>query len=165
MGYARQCKLSLDVSVKPRYEKSPERRLLPCRPVMRNFSPARQTEMAEKILIVEDEVIIRKNFSHVLRAEGYEVEEATSGIQALELLEYQQFDLVITDVIMPRLGGLELAARVHARAPQTPIILLTAYPLSESKTAALPEVVEILMKPIDLDVLVSTVKRLLQRSA
>jgi CheY-like chemotaxis protein len=141
-------------------ETRPERRLLPCGPVMQNFSPARQTKMAEKILIVEDEVIIRKNFSHVLRAEGYDVEEARSGIEALDLLQHQQFDLVISDWLMPQVGGLEVATRVRARSPQTPIILLTAYPLSEADTAALPGLIEILLKPVDLDVLVSTVRRL-----
>jgi CheY-like chemotaxis protein len=118
--------------------------------------------MAEKILIVEDEAIIRRNFCHVLRAEGYDVEEARSGIEALDLLAHEQFDLVISDWLMPQVGGLEVASRVRSRSPQTPVILLTAYPLSESETAALPGVVEILMKPIDLDVLISTVRRLLR---
>jgi len=146
-------------------ELEPASRVLPCWPVMRNVGAARQTRMAEKILIVEDEVIIRKNFCQVMRAEGYQVEEASSGIEALDLLEHQEFDMVISDLIMPQVGGFEVVARVRARSPQTPVILLTAYPLSESEIAALPGEVEILVKPTDLDALLSTVKRLLQRSA
>lgn len=121
--------------------------------------------MAARILIVEDEAIVRKNFCYVLRNEGYEVHEASSGVQALGLINEHQFDLVVTDLVMPEMDGLKLVERVQAQSPQTRIILLTAFFSSKSTDPISPAGIEILIKPVELDVLVSTVKRLLRANA
>lgn len=119
------------------------------------------TCMAEKILIVEDEAIVRKNLSYFLDNEGYEVHEASNGLQAIELIKKRQFDLVITDLLMPELDGVELIQRVQAQSPETRMIVFTAYLSAKSADAGLPGPVEVLAKPIELDVLLSTVRRLL----
>jgi CheY-like chemotaxis protein len=118
--------------------------------------------MKKRILVVEDEAILRKNFCLVLGYEGYEVHEATNGAQAIELLDQHDFDLVISDLVMPQLDGLKLAERVQTRSPQTPIILVTALSNKPPYAAALPGVVEFLTKPIEIDDLISLVKRLIQ---
>jgi CheY-like chemotaxis protein len=117
--------------------------------------------MANSILIVEDEAIVRKNLSYFLDSEGYETHEASNGLQAIELIKKHQFDLVITDLLMPELDGLELIQRVQAQSRQTRIIVFTAYLSAKSADARLPGPVELLAKPIELDVLLSTVRRLL----
>jgi CheY-like chemotaxis protein len=130
-----------------------------------NRTATRQTRMKKKILVVEDEAIMRKHFCLVLRYEGYEVHEASNGVQAVELLERQEFDLLISDLVMPRLDGLKLAELLQRRFPETPIILVTALPNKPPYAAALPGVVEYLTKPFELGLLISVVKRLLGSQA
>jgi CheY-like chemotaxis protein len=92
--------------------------------------------MAEKILIVEDDSISLKNLSLYLVMSGYEVEEASDGLQALKKLERERFDLVLSDIKMPRFDGYSLTKHVSASFPATPIILMTANPPEEPGTVA-----------------------------
>jgi CheY-like chemotaxis protein len=116
--------------------------------------------MAEKILLVEDEIITRKDISQVLRSEGYEVEEASDGIEAVKLLAERHYDLVITDFSMPRLDGIRLAERIHRRMPDTPVIFITGYISMDSARGLLAGIAEVLPKPIEPENLLSTIKRL-----
>lgn len=68
-----------------------------------------------RILIVDDNEIIRLTFSEFLRIKGYETETATNGIEAIELLEQSHFDLIITDILMPDMDGFELMATLKKR--------------------------------------------------
>ena len=78
--------------------------------------------MPKRILIVEDDPISRKYVGVFLRQEGYEVNEAKDGAEALDLLDSFQFDLVLSDIRMPRVDGLR-SSRTYARSPQTPLLL------------------------------------------
>jgi CheY-like chemotaxis protein len=117
--------------------------------------------MAAKILLVEDESIVRMNLADVLRSEGYQVEEARDGAQAVKLFEAQHFDLVITDLVMPELHGFKLIARVRAISPNVPVILITAYLSRQAGKALLEGSSEFIAKPIQPEVLVTSVKHLL----
>jgi DNA-binding NtrC family response regulator len=117
--------------------------------------------MAEKILVVEDESITRASIADFLRKEGYEVDEAHDGAQAAEHFEVRHFDLVVTDLVMPQLNGFKLIARVHSISPNTPVILITAYLSSNSGKAILAGTAEFIGKPVELDVLLATIKHLL----
>jgi YesN/AraC family two-component response regulator len=64
--------------------------------------------MAEKILVVDDEDIIRESLSYILRKEKYEVEEAANGKIAFKMLKESSYDLMITDLEMPEMKGIEL---------------------------------------------------------
>jgi DNA-binding NtrC family response regulator len=119
--------------------------------------------VAAKILIVEDEIVIRKNLCAFLRKEGYEVTEARDGAQAIELLNSEHFDLMITDFAMPNLTGPELVEHVNALSPDIPIILLSGYLPSKSAKRDFAERVEFLEKPIALEDLLSAVERVLKR--
>jgi DNA-binding NtrC family response regulator len=119
--------------------------------------------MPEKILIVEDDYIIRATTAESLRNNGYEVEEAADGLEALEILENRRFDLVITDFAMRRLNGLALVERIQSSSPEMPIILLTGYTSASTGKALLKGRAEFLRKPIRFQDLSSTVKRLLQQ--
>ena len=68
--------------------------------------------MDEKILVVDDEDIIRESLSYILRAENYEVDEASNGKIALEKVRETSYDLVITDIEMPEMKGVELLEEI-----------------------------------------------------
>jgi DNA-binding response OmpR family regulator len=115
----------------------------------------------ERILLVEDESITRKNLADCLRDAGYDVDEARDGAQAVALFENRHFDLVITDLVMPQLNGFKLIARVRSISRQTPIILITAYLSTHSGKALLQGEAELIGKPIDADLLLAAVRHLL----
>jgi two-component system, OmpR family, response regulator len=83
--------------------------------------PARTT----RILLVDDEQPVQKLLTYPLEKEGYEVVQALDGQQALQAFEQQQFDLVVLDIMLPRMDGLEVCRRLRARS-RVPIIMLTA---------------------------------------
>lgn len=112
------------------------------------------------LLLVEDEAIPRYAFAKLLRFHGHEVMEAKDGLEALTLLDKYAFDLIITDLVMPRLDGFALIAQLRERSPSLPIILLSGY-TAEYAAAAIEGATEFLPKPIDAPVLIATVQRLL----
>jgi DNA-binding response OmpR family regulator len=115
----------------------------------------------QRILLVEDESITRKSLADFLRAEGYDVYEASDGARAVELFENRHFDLVITDLVMPQLNGFKLIAKVHSISRRTPIILITAYLSAQSGKALLQGEAELIGKPIEPDLLLAAVQHLL----
>jgi CheY-like chemotaxis protein len=118
--------------------------------------------MAEKILIVEDDCISLKNLSFYLLMSGYDVEEASDGLQALQKLQRGKFDLVLSDVKMPRFDGYSLTKHVCATFPATPIILMTADPPQEPLTvAAEAGAKHMLAKPLVLDELLEKITQVL----
>jgi len=121
--------------------------------------------MAANVLVVEDDRLNRNLICKVLREEGHQVFEASDGAEALELLYEQHFDLVITDFVMPRLNGLKFVKQLHPLQPRLPIIFITGYLSAISGKAILNNVAEVIPKPFELDVLRSTVQRLLKSTS
>jgi CheY-like chemotaxis protein len=78
--------------------------------------------MAKKTLVVEDEPASLKVLRYFLSHEGYEVVGAKDGVEALELLAQSRFDLVLSDLKMPRIDGLALARHLLSQEPLTPIV-------------------------------------------
>ena len=83
--------------------------------------------MGESILIVEDEETLRKNLPTLLAREGHNAASTASGTEAMALLAQQSFDIVITDIQLGDLNGLELLKRVRSAAPDTVVLMMTAY--------------------------------------
>src|SRR6059036_3427568 len=83
--------------------------------------PAKTT----RILLVDDEQPVQKLLTYPLQKEGYEVVQALDGQQALTAFDQQPFDLVVLDVMLPRMDGLEVCRRLRAKS-RVPIIMLTA---------------------------------------
>ena len=107
---------------------------------------------AAKILVVDDEAIARANLARVLAHDGHETAQAGSGSIALEMLQHGEYDLVLTDLIMPDMGGLELLERVRARFPGTEVIVVTGYPMVETAVEAMRKgAYHYLAKPYQLD--------------
>jgi DNA-binding NtrC family response regulator len=118
--------------------------------------------MAESILIVDDEDIIRESLSFVLTKEGYHVRDAANGALAVEMLKTESFDLVLTDLEMPEMKGIELLEHVTNFAPETLVVIITAYGSIDSAIAALRKgAVDYILKPVEFDELLVKIRRLI----
>ncbi len=122
--------------------------------------------MAERILVVDDEQIIRESLSFVLRKEGFEVEEAANGKEALERQEKNPFDIVITDIEMPEMRGMELLEQITRRTPQTFVVIITAFGSLETAVQALRKgAYDYILKPLDFDDLLYRIRKLINHRA
>ena len=128
------------------------------------MSPRRNREAQERgalrILLVDDEELIRSVLTEVLQAEGYEIVTASDGEAALELLRREPFDLVITDLVMPGVSGSEVLEVAKRADPSRPVVVMTGFP-SSSTVAELTTMGmdEFITKPFDIEM----VKRLAAR--
>jgi CheY-like chemotaxis protein len=114
------------------------------------------------ILVVEDDPIARKSISALLGDEGYGIDEASDGFEALELLHDRTFDLVLSDIVMPRLDGLTLIQHVRSSWPRTAIVVMTAYFQDASNSGfSVAGADEFIRKPVVLADLLSKIQRLL----
>ena len=119
--------------------------------------------MDKKILIVDDEKPIRELIQLVLKEEGFEAETAANGKEALSILEETSFPLVITDLKMPQMGGMDLLDAARKKWPETMFIIITAYASIESAIEALRKgAYDYLIKPLDLDDIVLRIKRVFE---
>ena len=112
------------------------------------------------ILLVEDEPITRNAFADALRMEGEEVIQAADGIQALSLLDKSHVDLVITDLVMPKLTGFDLVGQIRSKWPHIPLLLISAFMSQESGRIISGGTAEFMHKPIDPPDLIAAVQRL-----
>ncbi|MPZ77571.1 MAG: response regulator [Deltaproteobacteria bacterium] len=103
-----------------------------------------------KILIVEDNRLTRTTLGQFLRGKGYTVELAEDGAQAISLLNEDAFDLVISDIVMPKVNGWDLLAHVGTNLPDTPVLLMTAYTQVQPSQAQSHKTSDLIFKPFDL---------------
>ncbi|WP_428939557.1 sigma-54-dependent transcriptional regulator [Fontivita pretiosa] len=121
--------------------------------------------MGKTILIVEDETVLRQSLAELLREEGYEVLEAGDGKAAYQIAVDRPVDLVLSDVRMPEMDGLALLSHLQKVAPQTPVIMMTAYGTVESAVAAMRAGAhDYLLKPVQFDDVLIKVQRALEFS-
>ncbi len=121
---------------------------------------------AVTILVVDDEAGFRDSVSRALRREGFSVLAADDGIAALEILRQQSVDLLLADLRMPGMDGLELLRAVKLIAPGTEVIMLSGHGTVEEAVAALKEgACDFLTKPFDRAPLIRVVHQALQRRA
>jgi DNA-binding NtrC family response regulator len=117
------------------------------------------------ILLVEDEPIARCAFAQTLSEAGYQVIQASDGEEALRLLYEYRADLVITDLVMPKVNGFKLVDQIRNKWPKTKIILISAYLNREAAHLILEGKVEFLAKPIDSNEMIAIVNRLIFKPA
>ena len=122
------------------------------------------TTRARRILIAEDEIALRDFVSRNLRARGFYVLEASNGLEALALWEQENPHLLILDIMMPRMDGLEVCRRVREHSA-VPIIVLTALDAESDKVAALDlGADDYLTKPFGVEELLARVRAVLRRT-
>lgn len=121
--------------------------------------------MNENILIIEDEEALRMTLSDRLRSEGYIVEFAADGEQGYEKATRSPFDLIILDIMLPRISGLEVCRGIRQAGLATPILVLTARGQTVDKVAGLKlGADDYVTKPFDTMELIARIEALLRRS-
>ncbi len=106
---------------------------------------------AARVLIVDDEANMLKTLSDILRDDGYDVSTAATGEEAIELCLRERFDIVLMDVRMPGIDGVEAFRQIRRHQEGVRVILMSAYGLDELKRAALDEgAIAFLSKPLDV---------------
>ena len=113
---------------------------------------------AASVLIVDDEKNMRKTLADILGEEGYQVAAAATGEEAVELCSKQDFDVVLMDVRMPGMGGVEAFRQIRRHREGVRVILMSAYDMDRLKEAALDEgAIAFLAKPLDLQKVVQLI--------
>ncbi|MFT6685975.1 MAG: two-component system alkaline phosphatase synthesis response regulator PhoP, partial [Bacteroidia bacterium] len=121
--------------------------------------------MVTRVLLAEDEKSLRDGIKLNLELEGYEVEEAVNGSEALTKFGGQRFNLVILDVMMPEVNGLEVCEKIRLTDSETPILFLTAKDTSMDKVNGLKlGADDYLTKPFNLEELLLRTKILVKHS-
>jgi DNA-binding NtrC family response regulator len=117
-----------------------------------------------RLLIVEDEKIALKNLQHVMEKEGYDVTGTTSGAAALSLIEKEEFDLVLTDLRMPKVDGMEVLRKCRELHPDLEVIMITAYATVPSAVETMKKgAYHFIPKPFRLDEVRQTVREALEK--
>jgi len=123
-------------------------------------TPAEAPAVKKSILLVEDEEVLRTSLAELLSEEGYEVLQAPNGKVAHELILQRPVDLVLSDIRMPEMDGITLLGHLKQIAPQTPVIMLTAFGTVESAVGAMRAgAFDYLLKPVQFDDVLMKVQR------
>ena len=112
--------------------------------------------------MVDDERLIRGLLKEMLGAAGYEVVTASGGRKAVVLFSMDRYDLVITDIVMPGMDGIEVLRAIKDAKPQVPVIMITGYPAEDTEARLVKlGATAYIAKPFDANVMKSTVAKAL----
>ena len=89
-----------------------------------------------QVLVIDDDAVIGRSFDRVLSGKGFEVRTALTGEEGLKDVESSNYDVVFTDIRMPGMDGLEVAERIKAKCPWTPVVVITGYGTEENEAEA-----------------------------
>ncbi len=118
-----------------------------------------------KVLVVDDELSVSHSLALNLKVAGYQVQEAGSGEEALRLLEKEIYDLVLCDLRMEKMSGLEVLRRIKQCAPDTEVLMMTAFAAVDTAVQAMKEgAYDYIAKPFQHDELLLTVSKALERN-
>ncbi len=118
-----------------------------------------------KILIVDDETPIRRTLRDILEFEGYEVDEAVDGLDCVAKVQKEKYDVIITDIKMPRMDGIEALERLQILSPETPVIMVSGHGTIDTAVEAVKKgAFDFISKPPDLNRMLITVRNALERS-
>ncbi|MFP5454088.1 MAG: cell cycle two-component system response regulator CpdR [Alphaproteobacteria bacterium] len=115
-----------------------------------------------RILLAEDDDSMREYLARALERSGYAVTSVDRGTAALPLLERESFDLLLTDIVMPEMDGIELAQRANVIAPTMRVMFITGFAAVTLKAGATPPDAKVLSKPFHLREPVMEVDRMFQ---
>ncbi len=124
------------------------------------------SSLKKRILVVDDDATLRQLIAEALSTCDYHITEAENGTQAIRMIMDGAFDLVITDMMMPGMSGMELLSQIREEKPETPVLVITAHPATNLAVTAMKKgAVDFLPKPFDIDNLIFKVGVSLQESA
>ena len=115
-----------------------------------------------RILLAEDDDSMRVYLARALERTGYTVQAVDRGTAALRVLERESFDLLLTDIVMPELDGIELAQRASAMHPSMRVMFITGFAAVTLQNGAMPPDAKVLSKPFHLRDLVLEVDRMFE---
>ncbi|WP_375381887.1 cell cycle two-component system response regulator CpdR [uncultured Sphingomonas sp.] len=115
-----------------------------------------------RILLAEDDAVMREYLARALERSGYAVSAVDRGTAALPLLEAERFDLLLTDIVMPEMDGIELAQRAATLAPEMRVMFITGFAAVTLKAGRQMPQARVLSKPFHLRDLVLEVDRLFE---
>lgn len=109
-------------------------------------------DTVKRILVVDDETNMRTTLADILSDEGYEVDTAADGLSAVQMCEQQTYEVVLLDVRMPGIDGVETFRRIRRHCEAVRVVMMSAYSMDELKRSALEEgAIAFLSKPLDID--------------
>jgi len=115
-----------------------------------------------RVLLAEDDAVMREFLARALEKSGYDVQSVDRGTAAIPLLETQKFDLLLTDIVMPEMDGIELAQKAAIMAPEMRVMFITGFAAVTLKAGqALPQA-KVLSKPFHLRDLVAEIDRMFE---
>ncbi|RMG85725.1 MAG: sigma-54-dependent Fis family transcriptional regulator [Bacteroidetes bacterium] len=118
-----------------------------------------------KILIVDDEPSIRRTLRDILEYEKYKVDEATDGLECLVKLKKDKYDVIIMDIKMPKMDGMEALERVALLAPDTPVVMISGHANIDTAVEAVKKgAFDFISKPPDLNRLLITIRNAMDKS-
>ncbi|MBE2207406.1 MAG: sigma-54-dependent Fis family transcriptional regulator [Saprospiraceae bacterium] len=119
-----------------------------------------------KILIVDDEAAIRRTLREILQFEKYDVDEAADGLEGLVKVKQKSYDVILLDIKMPKMDGMEALERIQELSPDTPVIMISGHGTIETAVEAVKKgAFDFLSKPPDLNRLLITVRNALDKSS
>ena len=119
-----------------------------------------------KVLIVDDEIPIRRTLREILEFEKFKVEEASDGLECLVHLKKAQYDVILMDIKMPKMDGMEALERIQTLAPDTPVVMISGHANIDTAVEAVKKgAFDFISKPPDLNRLLITVRNAMDKSS
>jgi CheY-like chemotaxis protein len=120
----------------------------------------------KKVLVVDDDPVVGRSFDRVLSERGYAVITAANGQEALDRMAREDYDMVFTDIRMPGMDGIDVAAEIKARQPWMPVVIVTGYGTADAQARAKEVgVTAFLHKPLSSDAIEASAREALQAAA
>lgn len=120
----------------------------------------------KKVLIIDDEKSIRKTLREILEYEKYQVEEAVDGVEGLGMIQKGKFDMILCDIKMPKMDGIELLDKVMQLSDDTPVVMISGHGTIETAVEAVKKgAFDFIAKPLDLNRLLVTLRNAMDKSS
>ena len=117
------------------------------------------------ILLIDDEKAIRKTLQEILTYEGFKVKEASDGEEGLKMFNEKNYDVVLCDIKMPKLDGMEFLAKANATNPDVPVIMISGHGTIETAVEAVKKgAFDYISKPPDLNRMLITIRNAMDKS-
>jgi two-component system, NtrC family, nitrogen regulation response regulator NtrX len=119
-----------------------------------------------RILIIDDERSIRNTLKEILTYEGYEVVEAADGLEGIRIAGKEKFDIILSDIKMPKMDGIEVLEKLQELVPETPVVMISGHGNVETAVEAIKKgAFDYISKPLDLNRMLVTIRNAMDRSS